>query len=108
MSETGSSGVSVPFTAGMVCHCWQAQEGIKGTARLSQRVQLRSSLVTDQWRVMKLLGQVRTVSRQAQDTGYLATPRQGPIDVSAEHLWDRTSEGVTIIAEAGHSGRAYP
>ena len=32
ISETGSPGVSVPFTAGMMCHRWQAQEGIKGTA----------------------------------------------------------------------------
>ena len=41
MSETGSPGVSVPFTAGMMCHRWQTQEGIKGTvAAVPERAEL--------------------------------------------------------------------
>ena len=66
MSETRSPGVSVPFTAGMMCHRWQAQEGIKGTARLSQR---------ELEQVTKFVSQVQAISRQVQGAGFIVILR---------------------------------
>ena len=110
MSETGSPGVSVPFTAGMVCHCWQAREGIKETARLSQCPESSCKLL----RLDRVQISSRSLSAKSEPCpGKYRAQGAQPLcgDVQPTQLPSRrlqNQRGVTTIAEAGHLGRAYP